>query len=307
MTLSRLMNLMLSIAKWGGGQLFYDFFAKIAQLAVPTFFALSGYLFFRNCTSWDVLKTKLRKRVKSLVIPFIFWSLFFYGLYSVLNHVPGIGNRINFELPSFSLQAFIIDNAVNPPMWFLKTLIVLHFTACVGFELFNRFKQFNLIWIVILAVLDLIVGFAYRSPLHWGFVYYMGAYMAYFHKSEIEDGIWASKIKLSTKVTIILLLLIAGNFYPWIFAPLLVGIFMDMIPDVKVLPIMQTSFFVMCTHYFGVRVVRKILTLLLGVNEITLMVNFFTTTIVVFLLSSFLGMFMKRFTPKFYRIVCGGR
>lgn len=233
--------------------------------------------------------------------------LFFYGLYSVLKHVPGIGNKMNFELPNFSIQAITIDLAANPPMWFLKTLIALHFSAIIGFALFNRLKKYNLIWIVSLAILDLIVGFESHSPLHWGFVYYMGAYMAYFHKSEVEDEMWSSKMTSSIRLISILLSFIASLFYPWIFAPLFVWIIMDVIPDVKITPIMQTSFFVFCTHYFGVRVVRKILTILLGASEITMMVNFFVTTIVVLLLSSILGAFMKKIMQRFYEIVCGGR
>ena len=49
----------------------------IAQVAVPSFFFISGYLFFANVSKldWATYKNKLGKRVHSLLIPFILWNL----------------------------------------------------------------------------------------------------------------------------------------------------------------------------------------------------------------------------------------
>lgn len=52
----------------------------IAQIAVPLFFLVSGYLFFQNFTSWNgqVYKQKIYKRAKTLVLPYIVWNLLFF-------------------------------------------------------------------------------------------------------------------------------------------------------------------------------------------------------------------------------------
>ena len=46
-------------------------FKVLFSLAVPAFFMISGYLFFRNLEDWKypVWKDKLKKRVYSLLIP----------------------------------------------------------------------------------------------------------------------------------------------------------------------------------------------------------------------------------------------
>ena len=52
------------------------FFSNIAtHFSVPTFFMISGYLFFFKLNEWnmDIYKTKMLKRFKSLFIPYILW------------------------------------------------------------------------------------------------------------------------------------------------------------------------------------------------------------------------------------------
>lgn len=55
----------------------------ICQLAVPLFFMISGYLFFNGLEKWDkdVYLTKLKRRVRSLLIPYILWNIIAIVLY----------------------------------------------------------------------------------------------------------------------------------------------------------------------------------------------------------------------------------
>lgn len=60
----------------------YNFFIQefisqgITRIAVPLFFAISGYLFFLNLSgTWSEFKEKYRKRIKTLLLPYLFWSL----------------------------------------------------------------------------------------------------------------------------------------------------------------------------------------------------------------------------------------
>lgn len=48
----------------------------IASIAVPLFFFISGYLFFKqNSFNMSIFRQKLNSRIKSLVIPFFLWNL----------------------------------------------------------------------------------------------------------------------------------------------------------------------------------------------------------------------------------------
>ena len=52
------------------------FINKFAFIAVPLFFAISGYLFFHKLEtwSWSVWKQKIRSRVRTLLIPFLIFN-----------------------------------------------------------------------------------------------------------------------------------------------------------------------------------------------------------------------------------------
>ena len=49
----------------------------ICPIAVPSFFFISGYLFFKGLEDWNhqVWKRKMTKRIKTLLVPFILWKV----------------------------------------------------------------------------------------------------------------------------------------------------------------------------------------------------------------------------------------
>lgn len=51
--------------------------STVCHVAVPIFYVLSGYLFFYKCSTFDahIYKSKLYKRVKTLLIPYLLWNL----------------------------------------------------------------------------------------------------------------------------------------------------------------------------------------------------------------------------------------
>lgn len=51
-----------------------DVIPTITSIAVPAFYIISAFLFFRNYRIQDT-KKKLQSRVKTLVIPYLFWNL----------------------------------------------------------------------------------------------------------------------------------------------------------------------------------------------------------------------------------------
>ena len=49
----------------------------LGPVAVPGFFMMSAYLFYRN-VSWSSLPDKMLRRVKSVLIPYIIWNFLYY-------------------------------------------------------------------------------------------------------------------------------------------------------------------------------------------------------------------------------------
>lgn len=96
----------------------------ICTAAVPTFFLLSGYLFFRNAESVSDIVQKQKKRIKSLLMPFLAWSAFYYVLYSaVAVIVPGF-LQSNVDLSPLGILKGIIFYEYAFPLWYMFQLCV---------------------------------------------------------------------------------------------------------------------------------------------------------------------------------------
>lgn len=63
---------------------FFRWFQYVMYSAVPTFYMISGYLFFRKKDfNGSVYKSSVRKRIRSLAIPYIVWNTIFIAIYYV--------------------------------------------------------------------------------------------------------------------------------------------------------------------------------------------------------------------------------
>ena len=80
----------------------------LVKMAMPTFFVMSGYLFFVNVEKFnlDTYKHKIGRRIKTLLIPYIAWNLL-----------------MAIKLKTFNLSIFWTP--ANMPLWFLRDLIIV--------------------------------------------------------------------------------------------------------------------------------------------------------------------------------------
>jgi len=107
----------------------------IARIAVPLFFMMSGFLFFRGgAFSAAIYRGKLRSRVTSLLIPFLFWNLALFALVAVGQHVPRLAPFFNGQsLPLTAMSPFQMVDAVIGitryptayQFWFIRDLMIL--------------------------------------------------------------------------------------------------------------------------------------------------------------------------------------
>lgn len=61
----------------GGGNFIKEIIGWVGGIAVPVFFIISGYYFFYHAETFtlSVYKSKLEKRIKSLIIPYVVWTI----------------------------------------------------------------------------------------------------------------------------------------------------------------------------------------------------------------------------------------
>ncbi len=281
---------------------------KLGSIAVPSFFSLSGYLFFRNISSKNVLM-KLRRRIKSIVIPLLIWDLVFYFIYIILFMIPGVGGKMNFQLPNIDIQYFIGVNSVNPPMWFLTRLLLLQITGPLLIMFFNWFGKKSIVFIIILAIVNVVFEINYFNPVHWMTNFYLGGYISYFFK-EYED--MELQLKKPMRLLVLFIMIILLYFVDsWIIGPILVYfIFASYNINVseRYKALMSYGFFSMCTHYFFVRLYRKVFEIAFGTsNELAMLINLLMTWIVVIITVNCLGKIIKKLFPKSYSLATGGR
>lgn len=74
---------------------FVRFHDVLIRMAVPLFFMISGYLFFRNVNRVGDVLPKMRKRVRTLVVPFVIAALFAPLVMLAIKAVPQAARYIN--------------------------------------------------------------------------------------------------------------------------------------------------------------------------------------------------------------------
>ena len=124
----------------------------IAQIAVPGFFMISGYLFYRDFT-WKKLGEKWQRRIGSVLVPYILWNFLYYLGYVIgsrlpwMTHVVGKG-VIPFDL--FTAVDAVINYTYNYVFWYLFQLILLIVLAPVLYPLlchwWSRLCLFAFLW-----------------------------------------------------------------------------------------------------------------------------------------------------------------
>ena len=179
---------------------FFSIDSGIGQFAVPLFFIISGFLFFRNIKSVNDAVAKLKRRVYTLLIPYLLWNLIYYAIHLLLKP----GNGIS--------MGEIIDAAFtykyNPSFWFMYQLILLSIISPILYYLFNMSwkNQQTVKWLVAIVVVvaaELAIATGIDIPYlnEDAFVYYVCGYFL----SLLYNG---GKINLISKKNILICLLI---------------------------------------------------------------------------------------------------
>ncbi len=121
----------LYLGKAGGADAVYRLEALLGagagQIAVPGFFMVSGYLFYRDFT-WQKLGGKWQRRIHSVLVPYIVWNFLYYMGYVVASRLPWIRDVVGKGVVPFTLSDMVDAVAhytYNYVFWYLHQLILL--------------------------------------------------------------------------------------------------------------------------------------------------------------------------------------
>ncbi len=118
-------------------ELFIVFFSwLVGGIGVPFFFLISGFLLFKEFNSTlESYKGKVFSRVRTLLIPFILWSLIALALKTAILSVPmfsGLDTVTDTTINEYSGAALVLRRAFElfmlptiGPLWFIRDLFIM--------------------------------------------------------------------------------------------------------------------------------------------------------------------------------------
>lgn len=164
--------------------------------SVPIYFFISGFLFFLGGGfTIDKYCEKLRRRVKSLLLPYIIWNaiailLLIIVLLTPLVSMMKFGVRLDFSLSNLlscfwhydgSLAGVSVTSTyapINPPLWYIRDLIVMVVLSPVIMWLLKRLKICFVILMCVLWVWASIANPSIYLPREGLFFFSLGAYFS---------------------------------------------------------------------------------------------------------------------------------
>lgn len=299
---------------------------NIASVAVPSFFMISGILFYRDFKI-SLYPKKLKSRFFSLILPFLLWNLFRFVLFYCLGKA-GITEKL-FLAPRllFTKENFLeglFFYKYNLGFWFMYQLILFTIFSPV-IRLITKNKWVGLIAIFALVAVNasdilgeiLIVTFKKRFILLDCAIYYIiGAYCG----THFFDF-----VNKSNKFTKILSVfgIIAGQALNFLFIKsgfilfntlsLVISVisfwyFYDLL-HIKPLPAAVTSitFFIYAGHGTVLEFLQACANALFGDSVIFALLTYLTFPVITLGILVGVSLILKKYTPMFWSLINGAR
>lgn len=176
------------------------FMYNLSECAVPVFYFLSAYLFFRNFDgSFQQYKMKISRRFYSLFVPYVIFCTFGYIKHLIVSGLTGGG------ILGWMYELWLCETM---PLWFIRELMALALLA----PLFYWLKGRRIISVVLSTIIIalVIMGYVpYRSFVYWIPVYLIGVNMSADYWDKISE--WIKR--KSNLVSIILLLYVLACWF----------------------------------------------------------------------------------------------
>ena len=309
----------------GGIPVWFDFIqyslsVVIARTAVPLFFFVSAFLLYTKEYSY---KDNLKKKFKTLFIPYIIFNLISFFVFYTLE-------------PRFTIENWKISDWVNAfvgyrnaypilfTLWFLRNLMLLNlFCDFIKFII----KKFNIKFVFLLGILYLYISYftncrniisGVSSIFYWS----AGAYFALNHIDLFKIKTYAAKYKLQFIYIVGMILLFIlhcykikynfalGNFETLIGCLCIISFafsFKDCNLKQYLLKISKYTFCIYLLHGFNLNFFSKLLYAMLNTQILYISLGYIFCPILNIIYCIILSVLIKRLSPKVYAVLFGNR
>ncbi len=302
----------------------------LGRLAVPLFFFISGYLFFFKVEGFSssIYIIKLRKRIKTLLIPYLFWNILVFLFFYVLNNLSittnyvngGVQNKLNMNFVLVLIG--VLDGKWSMPwayqFWFIRDLFICVIVSPILYWLITRF---NYLFILVLGIIWF-TGYVIPS-YEIGFVsVFFFSFGALLSLKRINLIILSREIKVIGLLYPVLLIAdlltkkCMFNFYIHNTA-ILSGIIMSFLivsyfiehRKIKPVPFLSaSSFFIFALHEPLLTIIEKLISILFNLNcDYKMCIAYISCVVIVAIISTMVYYMLDRYMPKFNSFITGGR
>lgn len=304
------------------------------DLAVATFFVISGYLFFLKSQTYSLFdyRKKLQSRTKTLLIPYLIWVPLYllfkaYGMhYSVLDLLKDFGG-LNIYWRAIPVSGGITpwgwnNTSYGPfygPFWYVEHLMLLVLISPLIFSLLKRWGKCTLAALVVLYG----AGFGVSaSPIQVFSIMFFcfGCYLA-LNKLPLYISHAGLRYALYGVFLILLVLLSVFNetsqWGGWIIKQLLIPVgvlvFLNLfsgwhIDNKFINSLIPCSFLVYAAHMYFIPYSYSDKISWMWSNSVTMeFLVFLVRPLVIYLLISSIYYILKRYSPKLLSVLTGER
>ncbi len=304
---------------------------EIARIAVPLFFFFSGYLFFSSGLLFTRMEylNKLKKRARTLLIPYLFWNIVVVVLFLALQlFLPQLTSGANKPILDYTFSDWVNtmwsiregEYPINIPLWFIRDLFMMIILS----PIFHVFLRYSKNWgIVLLGILWLsniqtYPGFSLAAIFFFTFG---GWFRMYGHDFALEA------MKIRSAVGSLYVLLLITNTALWYHHAEVVhaymhnlGILVGMATTIgwtayglasgrlhTNTTLSNSSFFIYAYHGIWIALLCKLWVKFIPVSTGTLLLGYFLLPLVIISIGVGGYILLRRWFPTFTAWITGGR
>lgn len=296
----------------------------IGFVCMVFFFFASAFWFYRNIDSKKELLTKYKKRLKTLLIPFIAWTIVI-GIYQLIT------KQITIGLDNIFYHLFL--NPIAGPLWYILGLFILQLFAPLVISIKkNKFLVLTIFSIITIYIFLRTIGVIphlltfkdwwwYNNLIYYIPAYLVGTYIGIYHSDLLLNKGYNEKKYTYIGILLLIISLIAWNFLN-IKALLIIYCFIELIGiwfilkprfcEKEIKDFFKSNFYIFSLHnpilipitnLVIVRYLSKIVTLC-GMSALIVKI---IQLITIVLISSVARFIVIKTVPKIDEYLAGGR
>lgn len=305
----------------------------ITKISVALFFLISGYLFFINIPDpqWADFKKKIQSRLRTIVIPYLLWSLWGIIFFFVLQSIPYSRSYFNSDLITQMSALELLQTLFVKPLpyqlWFLRHLFTFVLLSPLIYWLAKKAK-FVLLGLVAILLLKIVEIPANEFIANRSFAYFcLGCYAGLYLQEQVKAR-WHQFAWLALLLWLVLLFnrfflesqswinhriwrnfIQHAEYFAGIFAVWSLYDFFATNTEIKKFPaVLSLSFFLYVAHEPILTITKKLLSSVIGKGSTaSTMFVYFAAPILTIVGCLLLGSLLKKSVPKVYAWLVGGR